>query len=96
MRSISGPSRPLYSSGEGAFRIPYLIRESKEIGTVQSEILRVPTGMTGPWQVAGRNHASFGERVRMNAQDVRDWSVWLDLIILARTAKCVVLAKGAW
>jgi Undecaprenyl-phosphate galactose phosphotransferase WbaP len=75
---------------------PYLIRESKEVGAAQSEILRVPPGMTGPWQVAGRNHASFGERVRMDAYYVRDWSIWLDLVILARTAKCVVSGRGAW
>jgi lipopolysaccharide/colanic/teichoic acid biosynthesis glycosyltransferase len=46
---------------------PYLIRESEEIGTAQSEILRVPPGMSGPWQVAGRNHVHFGERVQMDA-----------------------------
>lgn len=75
---------------------PYLPRESREIGVTQSEILRVPPGITGPWQVAGRNHASFDERVQMDAYYVRDWSVWLDLILLARTAKTVLLSRGAY
>jgi Undecaprenyl-phosphate galactose phosphotransferase WbaP len=74
---------------------PYLPRESKEIGVTQSEILRVPPGVTGPWQVAGRNHTSFNERVRMDADYVRHWSVWLDLVLLARTVQTVLLRRGA-
>ena len=70
---------------------PYLPRESEEVGLARSEILRAPPGITGPWQVAGRNHASFGERVEKDAYYVRDWSVWLDLVILARTVKVVVI-----
>jgi lipopolysaccharide/colanic/teichoic acid biosynthesis glycosyltransferase len=38
---------------------PYLPRESEKVGVAQSEILRVPPEITGPWQVAGRNHTSF-------------------------------------
>jgi Undecaprenyl-phosphate galactose phosphotransferase WbaP len=75
---------------------PYLPRESKEIGITQSEILRVPPGITGPWQVSGRNQSSFGERVQMDAHYVRDWSIWLDLVLLARTAKTVLLGRGAY
>jgi Undecaprenyl-phosphate galactose phosphotransferase WbaP len=75
---------------------PYLARESKEIGITQSEILRVPPGITGPWQVTGRNQALFGDRVQMDAYYVRDWSIWLDLVLLARTAKTVLLGRGAY
>jgi Undecaprenyl-phosphate galactose phosphotransferase WbaP len=75
---------------------PYLPRESEEVGASQGEILRVPPGITGPWQVAGRSHTSFGERVRMDAYYVRDWSVWLDVVLLARTAKTVLFGRGAY
>ena len=75
---------------------PYLPRESKEIGITQSDILRVPPGMSGPWQVAGRNQASFEDRVRMDDYYVHDWSVWLDIVLLARTAKTVVRGRGAY
>ena len=75
---------------------PYLPRESQDIGKTQSEILRVPPGMTGPWQVSGRNHASFDTRVRMDAYYVRDWSVWLDLVLLARTVRTVLSKGGAY
>jgi len=46
--------------------------------------------------IAGRNESSFDERARMDTHCVRNWSVWLDLVILARTIKNVVLGKGAF
>jgi len=75
---------------------PYLPRESEDIGVTQGAILRVPPGITGPWQVDGRNQALFEDRVQMDAHYVRDWSVWLDLVILARTLNTVVFGKGAY
>jgi len=75
---------------------PYLHRESEDIGATQSEILRVTLGVTGPWQVSGRNHASFSERVQMDACYVRDWSVWLDVVLLFRTVNCLLLNRNAY
>ena len=75
---------------------PYLPRESTDIGVSQSEILRVTPGITGPWQVAGRNHSSFSERVRMDERYVRDWCVWLDIVLLARTVQCLVVSRDAY
>lgn len=75
---------------------PYLPRESKEIGVTQSDILRVPPGMSGPWQVSGRNQSSFEDRVGMDDYYVHDWSVWLDIVLLARTVKTVLLSRGAY
>lgn len=75
---------------------PYLPRESKEIGITQSEIVRVPPGITGPWQVAGRNSRYFSERVRMDAYYVRDWSIWLDIVLLARTVRALLLDREVY
>jgi Undecaprenyl-phosphate galactose phosphotransferase WbaP len=75
---------------------PYLPRESGEIGDARDEILRVPPGVTGPWQVSGRNHAFFTDRVEMDIHYVRDWSVWLDLVLLARTFRALFVDKGAY
>ena len=75
---------------------PYLPRESGKIGMAQREILRVPPGITGPWQVSGRSHTSFKERVRMDVYYVRDWSIWLDIVLLARTLRCVLFNRGAY
>jgi lipopolysaccharide/colanic/teichoic acid biosynthesis glycosyltransferase len=70
---------------------PYLPRESEEIGETPAEILRVYPGMTGPWHVSGRNSTSFAERVQIDGHYVRNWSIWVDLIILVRTVGCVLL-----
>ena len=75
---------------------PYLPRESTDIGVTQGEILRVTPGITGPWQVTGRSHASFTERVEMDVSYVADWSVWLDLVLLARTVGCLLFDRGAY
>ena len=75
---------------------PYLPRESGDIGVTQSEILRVPPGITGPWQVSGRNDTAFSERVRMDAKYVQNWSVWLDVILLARTVRVLLFDRAAY
>jgi Undecaprenyl-phosphate galactose phosphotransferase WbaP len=75
---------------------PYLPRESEEIGITQSEILRVPPGITGPWQVSGRNRAFFSERVEMDDSYVRDWSMWLDILLLIRTVKTLLFDRAAY
>jgi Undecaprenyl-phosphate galactose phosphotransferase WbaP len=75
---------------------PYLPRESGEIGEAREEILRAPPGVTGPWQVSGRNHAFFTDRIEMDIHYVRDWSVWLDLVLLARTVRALFVDKGAY
>ena len=75
---------------------PYLPRESQEIGLSQNEILRVPPGITGPWQVSGRNHVFFSERVKLDARYVRDWSVWLDIVLLARTVRTLLFDRAAY
>ena len=75
---------------------PYLPRESVDIGITQSAILRVYPGITGPWQVGGRNHTSFGERVEIDAHYVRNWSVWLDIVILVRTVRALMVDRGAY
>lgn len=57
--------------------------------------VRVTPGITGLWQVSGRSDTSYQERVEMDAYYVRNWSVWLDLIILFRTLASVLLRRGA-
>jgi Undecaprenyl-phosphate galactose phosphotransferase WbaP len=57
---------------------------------------RVTPGLTGLWQVSGRNEVSSGDRVRLDSYYVRNWSPWLDLHIMARTAKVVLTGQGAY
>jgi Undecaprenyl-phosphate galactose phosphotransferase WbaP len=57
---------------------------------------RVRPGLTGLWQVSGRSDLSYEERVRLDVYYVRNWSVWLDLVILYRTFLAVVSGRGAY
>ncbi len=56
----------------------------------------VTGGLTGLWQVSGRNDTSYDERVRLDCFYVKNWSVCLDLCILFRTFAVVLLRKGAY
>jgi lipopolysaccharide/colanic/teichoic acid biosynthesis glycosyltransferase len=54
-------------------------------------------GMTGPWQVGGRNAIrNFEDVVRLEADYIRGWTVWRDLWILLRTLPAVLSMKGAF
>ena len=75
---------------------PYLPRESNDIGAAQDAILRATPGITGPWQVSGRNDTSFAQRVEMDTCYVGNWSVWLDLVLLARTVQCLLISRNAF
>jgi Undecaprenyl-phosphate galactose phosphotransferase WbaP len=73
---------------------------------VQSEIARYATsydlytrvtpGLTGLWQVSGRNNTTYGERVAFDEYYIRNWSIWMDIYILTRTFTAVVNAHGAY
>jgi len=56
--------------------------------------LHAPPGITGLWQVSGRNHLSFDEMVRLDIQYLEDWSFIGDLRILARTMPVVLRGSG--
>ena len=57
---------------------------------------QVRPGITGLWQVSGRNELTFSERVKLDKYVIQNWSVWLDLYILARTMGVVLTGKGAY
>ncbi|EGK60989.1 undecaprenyl-phosphate galactosephosphotransferase [Centipeda periodontii DSM 2778] len=75
---------------------PYLPREKKDIGEYLSTITLTVPGVTGFWQTSGRNDVSFAGRVAMDTWYVRNWSIWLDLMYLFKTAKIVFTGKGAY
>lgn len=74
---------------------PMLETELSSYGQTYDLYKRVPPGITGFWQVSGRSDVGYEERVAMNAYYVRDWSVWLDIVILARTVRSVLVSRGA-
>ena len=61
----------------------------------QTTRLESKPGITGLWQVSGRNELDFDERSRLDIAYVRHQSLWLDVQILLRTIGCVVTGRGA-
>jgi Undecaprenyl-phosphate galactose phosphotransferase WbaP len=57
---------------------------------------QVKPGITGLWQVLGRNNTSYNERLRLDEYYVRNWSIWMDIYIIIRTAWVVIRRRGAY
>lgn len=75
---------------------PVLAEEVRRYGDGYALYQKVTPGLSGLWQVSGRNRISYEERVALDLYYVRNWSVWLDVHILARTLRAVVLGDGAY
>lgn len=58
--------------------------------------LNVHPGITGLWQVSGRNDTTYEMRVALDSWYVQNWSVWLDIVILFKTFKVVLSKDGAY
>ncbi|MDF7666413.1 sugar transferase [Orbaceae bacterium ESL0727] len=58
--------------------------------------LSVRPGMTGLWQVSGRNDTTYNERIRLDIRYILSWSLWKDFMILFRTISVVFASKGAY
>ena len=53
-------------------------------------------GMTGLWQISGRSGLVFDDLVRLDFTYLENWSIWLDITIIARTIPAVITRKGAY
>lgn len=65
----------------------------KEYAEIYKEVL---PGITGYWQVSGRNEIDYTTRVVMDVFYVLNWSIWLDLYILLKTIPAILSGKGAY
>lgn len=75
---------------------PIVQAEVERYGDRFSLYTQVLPGMTGLWQVSGRNDTTYAQRVALDTYYVRNWSPWLDFYLLARTVWAVVWSKGAY
>jgi undecaprenyl-phosphate galactose phosphotransferase len=75
---------------------PYMPNERSKIGNNIDIILAVKPGITGLWQVSGRNDLDFASRVALDVWYVRNWSVWKDFVILIKTVQVVLFREGAY
>lgn len=73
----------------------YLPRELPKMMGMERTVLQNPPGLTGLWQVSGRNALSFEERVRLDVHYMQNWSFWLDHYILIKTIPVVLTGDGA-
>ncbi|OLN32169.1 sugar transferase [Desulfosporosinus metallidurans] len=74
---------------------PIVPAEIARYGTHGNVILRVKPGLTGLWQVSGRNDVSYEDRIQMDLYYIHNWSLVLDLKIIFQTIPVVLFGKGA-
>lgn len=75
---------------------PIVQAEIIKYGDVFGDYMRVRPGITGLWQVSGRNNLPYDERVRLDRYYICNWSVWFDLWVLAKTVPVVLMRNGAY
>jgi len=75
---------------------PYLPEEYVIIEDVEDVILSVKPGLTGLWQVSGRNALSFEEKIMLELYYVKNWNIFLDIAILLKTIPEIFKGSGAY
>ncbi len=75
---------------------PIVDAEVPHYGADLALFTAVPPGITGYWQVSGRSRIPYPERVEYDTYYVRNWSIWLDAVILLRTFGVVLRREGAY
>jgi len=73
---------------------PMLLSQRALYGASLDAYERLRPGLTGFWQVNGRNRTTFEERARLDDWYARNWSLWRDGVILVRTVRELVFAGG--
>ena len=75
---------------------PILVNEASYFGEKITDYYAVRPGITGLWQISGRNETTFEERVTLDTHYVHQWSFWGDIVILFKTVLVVFGRKGAY
>ncbi len=75
---------------------PLPVRDYERLEGWHRKRYLVLPGMTGLWQIAGRADLSFDDLVRLDFYYLENWSIWLDISILAKTVPAVIAARGAY
>lgn len=81
--SLVGP-RPIIDAESAAYQDAYFL------------YVKCTPGLTGLWQVSGRNHTTYDERIAFDVYYVRNWSIWMDIYLLAKTVGVVLTGYGAY
>lgn len=74
---------------------PPLLSEVNRYEWLYQKRLSTKPGITCIWQISGRNEVTFKQWMEMDKQYIDNWSLWLDINILAKTIPAVLFRKGA-
>jgi Undecaprenyl-phosphate galactose phosphotransferase WbaP len=75
---------------------PYLDAQLAKYHAAYSVYVKTTPGLTGLWQVSGRNRTTIAERIAYDVYYIRNWSVWMDIYLLAKTVGTVLSGDGAY
>ena len=75
---------------------PVIDEELERYGENKDYYLMAKPGMTGLWQVSGRNDVDYDTRVYFDAWYVKNWSLWNDIAIMFKTIGVVTKRSGAY
>lgn len=75
---------------------PYLPREIEDMDLNYNDIILARPGISGLWQISGRNKLTFDDRLKLDSWYIANWSLWLDVEILLKTFKVVLKREGAY
>jgi len=74
---------------------PILPNQQQLYGENYQHYVRVLPGISGLWQISGRNQTTFSRRAELDMEYVMSWSVWLDIYVMVRTVWVVLKRNGA-
>ncbi len=75
---------------------PILPDQEESYGVMIQQYKAVRPGLTGLWQVSGRNETSFERRVYWDGWYIRNWSLWYDIVIFFKTFRVFLSGAGAY
>jgi Undecaprenyl-phosphate galactose phosphotransferase WbaP len=75
---------------------PYLPGEIDGLRPFPTLLFEVKPGITGMWQISGRSDVPFQERLRIDEHYIRNWSLWMDIMILLKTFGATISGRGAF
>lgn len=74
---------------------PIVVAEVERYGEAFQHCFSVPPGLTGLWQISGRNDCSYAQRIVLDSRYASEWDLLLDAEIMLKTVPAVLLQKGS-
>ena len=75
---------------------PIVRDEVEKYGEAFYELIKVKPGISGLWQISGRNDLDYEERIQLDLFYIKNWSLWMDIMIMFKTLSVVLRRKGAY